>query len=101
VAQATIAVEKIHGPVLLLSGSEDNLWPSVRMGDAIVARLNDMGFNYPCEHAKYEAAGHTLNEYFMRGGTVEGNRTARIEATKKMLEFLARIDQRLASANAR
>ncbi len=101
VAQATIAAEKIHGPVLLLSGSKDDLWPSDQMGDAIVARLKAVGFNYDCEHAKYEDAGHTLNEYFMRGGTVEGNRTARIEATKKMLEFLARIDQRLASADAR
>ena len=101
VAQATIAVEKIHGPVLLLSGSKDDLWPSDQMGDAIVARLKAMGFNHPCEHVKYEDAGHTLNEYFMRGGTVEGNRTARIEATKKMLEFLARIDRCLASADPR
>jgi len=101
VAQATIAVEKIHGPVLLLSGSQDDLWPSGQMGDAILARLKTMGFPYPCEHAKYEDAGHTLNEYFLRGGTVEGNRTARQEASKKMLEFLAGIDQRLASTGAR
>jgi hypothetical protein len=71
--------------VLLLSGSKDDMWPSDQMGDAIVARLKAMGFNHPCEHVKYEDAGHTLNEYFMRGGTVEGNRTARIEVTKKML----------------
>ncbi len=93
VDKATIEVEKIHGPVLLLSGHDDQMWPSEEMGDAICARLKEKGFNYKYEHLKYKDAGHTLSEYSILGGTAEGNKQARIESRSKMLEFLLAIEQ--------
>ncbi|HTB79372.1 MAG TPA: acyl-CoA thioester hydrolase/BAAT C-terminal domain-containing protein [Opitutaceae bacterium] len=98
VEKATIEVEKIHGPVLLLSGNEDALWPSAEMGDAICDRLKEKGFSYKYEHVKYKGAGHTLSEYSMLGGTPEGNKQARIESRNKMLEFLQAIEHSSAPA---
>jgi uncharacterized protein len=92
VEKATIEVEKINGPVLLLSGREDPMWPSGEMGDAICDRLKAKGFQRKFEHIKYDDAGHTLNEYFMLGGTKEGNQKARLDATKRMLEFVEAAD---------
>ena len=88
VKKAEIQVEKINGPVLLLSGTEDKMWPSVEMCEMICHRLRKKGFKHKYEHVKYDKAGHTLNEYFMMGGTKEGNKKARIDSTRRMLEFL-------------
>jgi uncharacterized protein len=88
VQQATIEVENIQGPVLLLSGRQDSMWPSREMGDMICERLKARNFRFKWEHIKYDDAGHTLNEYFMIGGTAEGNQKARLDSTKRMLEFL-------------
>jgi uncharacterized protein len=57
VAQATIPVEKIGGPVLLISGQEDTLWPSTPMCERIVDRLTDNRFPFPYQHVVMES-GH-------------------------------------------
>ena len=94
VEKATIEVEKIRGPLLLLSGRDDKLWPSTEMSAAICDRLKDKAFKHTYEHVAYDDAGHTLNEYFMVGGTQEGNRRARESSAKKMLEFLNMLDSK-------
>jgi dienelactone hydrolase len=88
VEQATIAVEAINGPILLASGHDDQMWPSETMADAICARLKAKGFTHHCEHLKYADAGHTLTEYYMMGGTHEGNQRARLDLATRMLAFL-------------
>lgn len=88
VNQATIEVENINGPILLFSGLDDKLWPSAVMGDMICERLKAKEFKNPFEHIKYENAGHTLNEFYMLGGTPEGNKEARIDSSRRMYEFL-------------
>jgi len=88
VKKATIEVEKINGPLLLFSGSDDKMWPSAQMGDMICKRLREKKFKHKYEHFKYADAGHTLNDYFMLGGTPEGNRKARIDSAKRMLDFI-------------
>ncbi len=100
VAPATIEVEKIHGPVLLLSGRDDALWPSTKMADAIRERLAARGFAYASEHVSYPDAGHTLDEHYLIGGTPEGNRAAHSASATKMLEFLAAADRSLAAGIA-
>jgi uncharacterized protein len=57
VAQATIPVEKIGGPVLLISGQEDTLWPSTPMCEQIVDRLTVNRFPFPYQHVAMES-GH-------------------------------------------
>ena len=55
-----IPVEQINGPILLVSGKADALWPSFEMSEAIVKRLGDKGFKYPVEHLSYDTAGHMV-----------------------------------------
>lgn len=91
VRKALIPVTKIKGPILLFSARDDGMWPSVEMSDMITRTLRDQGFSYTCEHITYDNAGHTMTEYYMMGGTEEGNRKARIDSTEKMLSFLNRL----------
>jgi uncharacterized protein len=100
VRAATIEVERIHGPILLLSGRDDRLWPSPAMADAICERLKSKSFKYEFENVKYDAAGHNLNARFNLGGTPDGNRKATIDASRRMLEFLGNIDKYRASASS-
>ena len=51
---ATIPVEKINGPVLVISFKRDQVWPSPFMCEKIVARLHDNKFNFYYEHASYD-----------------------------------------------
>jgi hypothetical protein len=57
VKEATIPVEKIQGPILLVSFTRDDVWPSALMSEQIAGRLRDGGFRFPYEHATYDA-GH-------------------------------------------
>jgi uncharacterized protein len=91
VRRAFIPATRIKGPILLLSAADDRMWPSVEMSDLIVRTLRDQAFSYTCEHITYDNAGHTMTEYYMMGGTEEGNRNARIDSTERMLSFLNKL----------
>ena len=102
---AAIAVEHIHGPILLLSSKADEVWPSARMANDIEARLRANGFSYRVENVQYENASHLLmgfgpgvtelrvNERFTMhfGGTAEGTETARNSGWARVKEFLGRL----------
>jgi dienelactone hydrolase len=60
VARASIPAEKISGPILLISGGDDHVWPAEEMAGAIVARLKENGFEHAVEHLHFPAAGHLL-----------------------------------------
>ena len=90
-AEAAIPVERINGPILLISGRADALWPSTAMSEAMVARLRARNFRHRVNHVSYADAGHmapappaigpTRAEMLpMLGGTIEGNDRARAEA---------------------
>jgi len=103
---AIIPVEQINGPILLISGDDDRLWPAARMGEEISTRLRESNFPFQFTHRVYENAGHNMGggtgaygvpylpprdrseSTFMRGGTVEGNSLASIDAWAKTLAFL-------------
>ncbi|WP_215731645.1 acyl-CoA thioester hydrolase/BAAT C-terminal domain-containing protein [Bizionia saleffrena] len=108
VNKATIKAEKINGPILLLSGSDDKVWPSLIMADIIEQRLKENNFKHSFQNIKYENAGHlisnnpevnsnfrteTINvdgkdyEYEF-GGTNEGDFKARKDAKIKLIEFI-------------
>jgi dienelactone hydrolase len=91
VERAAIHVENIRGPILLACGQDDPVWPSAEMANTICTRLRDAGFKYKYTQLVYKNAGHTLNERFMIGGTVEGNKEARIDLAKQILAFLGGI----------
>jgi pimeloyl-ACP methyl ester carboxylesterase len=58
VNKATIAVENIAGPVLLVSGELDPVWPSTEMSNAVVDRLSRKGFRYPVRHIVVHGGDH-------------------------------------------
>lgn len=47
---AAIKVENISGPVLLISGTEDEQWPSMEMSEIIMERLTANNFAFPSQH---------------------------------------------------
>jgi dienelactone hydrolase len=103
---AGIAVEHTHGPVLLISGGDDGVWPSAQMTDAIVGRLKGAHFSYPVEDLKYPHAGHLAGfpeivpawhgsvrhpvsgAMMDFGGTAKGDAQSSLDAIPKVLEFL-------------
>lgn len=91
VKKASIQVENINGPILLLSGKEDTMWPSSQMCEIIIKRLDENKFPHWYKHIAYENAGHSLNEQHMMGGNEEGNKQARIDSEQRILDFLNRL----------
>ena len=54
---AAIEVERIHGPILFLSATRDELWPSREMADAMMQRLDANGFAHAHRHIAIDG-GH-------------------------------------------
>jgi pimeloyl-ACP methyl ester carboxylesterase len=54
VAKAAIAVEKINGPILLISATQDEYWPSTPMSIEMGERLKKHGFRYSFQHVAVE-----------------------------------------------
>ena len=46
VIDAAIQVEHIQGPILLISGQRDRLWPAAQMSEQIMNRLNTEAVSY-------------------------------------------------------
>ena len=57
VKEATIRVENCQGPIMLVSGKRDFLWPASSMSERIVSRLADQKFAHHYEHIDYNS-GH-------------------------------------------
>lgn len=57
---ASIPVERIAGPVLLVSGRADRLWHSTPMGERVLRRLEARGHAHAHDHLAYEGAGHVI-----------------------------------------
>lgn len=99
---ARIPVERIRGPVLLLSSTSDGLWPAAAYADAIAATLRRKGRKV--ENLKFADSSHLLmgtgpgitrfqipgtTMTFDFGGTAEGTERARREAWSAAKRFLA------------
>jgi dienelactone hydrolase len=61
---AAIEVEKINGPILLLSAKNDELWPSKYMSDKVVNRLKDNNFKYYYKHISFDGRHHDTKKHF-------------------------------------
>jgi len=101
---AAIAVEKIKGPVLLISGDADRMWPSTPMSNTVMARLQQAHHPYKDVQLHFAGAGHTLLSLysptygydalrfpgggFEFGGTAEGDGKAAEGALPAITAFL-------------
>ena len=61
VEQSRIKVEKINGPILLISGGDDSLLPSVLLAEMVMRRLESYRHPFPYKHLSYKGAGHSIN----------------------------------------
>ncbi len=61
VEAATIPVEKIQGAILMISGEDDQMWPSTLFSNRVMDRLKSRGFTHPYEHLSYPQAGHAIS----------------------------------------
>ena len=59
--EVIIPVEKSTARILLLSSSQDNVWPSKHAGEKIVERLRNHGYSYDNKHINFETSSHVLN----------------------------------------
>jgi dienelactone hydrolase len=107
VMRSAIAVENIHGPVLMIGAQSDGVWPSADMVAAAADRLRHTHFSYPVVTLIYPHAGHRagLPEIIPAwnngvphpltgrivdyGGTPEGNAASTADAIPKVLAFLS------------
>lgn len=55
---AAIAVERIQGPLLLVSATRDEMWPSREMANMLMQRLQTHAFSHVAEHTAMPG-GHT------------------------------------------
>ena len=58
-----IAVERCAGPVLLVSGGDDHVWPTARMCAMVAERMSSHGRRDEIRHLNYPRAGHMLFPY--------------------------------------
>lgn len=104
--RAAIPVENTHGPILVISGEDDGVWPSSQMTAQIQLRLHQAHFAYDFERLNYEHAGHRAGhpaiipewsngvrqplsgEPMNLGGTPQGNALSSLDAIPRVLDFL-------------
>jgi len=93
---AAIPVERIAGPILLVCGEADHLWPSCAMADQIAERLKANGRRAPTI-LRYKDAGHAVfgppvsgpHDWLASlGGSADGNNAARADSWPKVVAFL-------------
>ena len=63
VEEAAIPVEHARGPVLLISGGDDRMWPAARMCAMVVDRMRRAGREGSVRHLNFPDAGHVLFPY--------------------------------------
>jgi dienelactone hydrolase len=105
VERATIRVERIRGPVLLVTGKDDRLAPRFELAEIARRRLEAHSHPWPFQHLGYDDAGHAIappyqpttaasfvhpvsKEELSLGGTVEGRARANEDFWPKVLAFL-------------
>jgi dienelactone hydrolase len=60
VTEATIPVEETGGPVLLITGDDDRVWPAGPLTTRAMARLDARGYPHSYVHRHLPAAGHDI-----------------------------------------
>ena len=110
VERASIPAERVNGPIVMVCGERDSLWPSCPMSQAIQERLRTRSFTHPVTLLSYPEAGHAafgppveasaqnaaMLSFF--GGTSAGTTAARTDSWPKVL---AAIDAALKRSTAR
>lgn len=95
-----IPVEQINGPVILISGDGDTLWPSTRLSDIAWQRLQMANRSWPDQFLTYPGAGHSIlppyrpmtfprNHPLPVGGNPRDDQVASVNSWRAVLNTLA------------
>lgn len=101
---ASIHVEKIRCPILLVSGGDDQVWPSKLYVNRIIQRLTDAFSPISCRHLHYPNAGHGISVpnlpissptyfhpvgklWFSMGGSRSSDANASLDTWTSLLSF--------------
>jgi dienelactone hydrolase len=102
-ADAEVPVERTNGPILMVCGEADDMWPAMELTDVVLRRTSEARFPHPVRRLAYPDAGHLitlpylpartsgihpLGGNFAYGGTRAGTAAARAAAWREMLAFL-------------
>ncbi len=103
VERARIRVERIRGPVMLVAGEADALWPSAMMARSVRARLAATSGRSGDTLLVYTGAGHRIGKAYLpagttrvaggrleTGGSARANAAAQQDAWPQVLRFLER-----------
>jgi dienelactone hydrolase len=101
---ATIPVEQIKGPVMLVAGNADDLWPSGEMALALSDRLAAERGRVGDTVLIYPQAGHRIGKSFLpagstriangrleTGGSARANAVAQADAWPRVIRFLSTV----------
>ena len=58
--ETLIPIENIKAPVLMLSSTHDEVWPSYESAVYMEKKLNEIGFPYPHKHIAYKHMSHAV-----------------------------------------
>ena len=103
--ESEILVENINGPILLISGQDDKVWPSALFSEFVIQRLKANNFKHQFKHLTYPNAGHSVGPPYRPittlefvhpisgvlmelGGTATGNAHACADSWQQLLLFL-------------
>ena len=91
VNSAMLPIEDMNASLLLISGKDDQQWPSTTMANMLVLSLNASNVDFSYRHIAFDNAGHRpgrlskTDDTFANGGTVQGNIEAH-ERTKAVVK---------------
>lgn len=102
---AEIPVEQVNGPILMVSGEADAMWPATDMAQIAEHRAAERGFPCQLTHLSYPGAGHLCGgvpatpvatkvrhpltgQVYSLGGTAAANARARADSWPRVLQLL-------------
>ena len=102
---AEIPVERVRGPILMISGEADAMWPATELAEIAEHRAADRGFTRDLTHLRYPGAGHlcggvpgtpavtesrhpVTGQVYSFGGSPLANAQARADSWPRVLQFL-------------
>ncbi|WP_267639874.1 acyl-CoA thioesterase/bile acid-CoA:amino acid N-acyltransferase family protein [Haloarchaeobius amylolyticus] len=94
IERAVSRVENTDGPILLLSGGDDEVWQSRYLAELAIDRLDRHDFAHPYEHLTYDGVGHYIGTPYQPlsgvGPAEVAKATARAseDSWPRVLEFL-------------
>jgi dienelactone hydrolase len=91
---------KVRSPLLMLCGTDDQVWPAGPMASTLAAQRHAAGCDHDDELVVYSGAGHLIRLGLLPtdaqwtgsialGGSREGQARAQADATSRVLAFLA------------